>query len=120
MKIEIGPELVLQIEEPMAEVGIYITVNVDSAPAVEDIISKIYFKVDNGPPLWGHPGRLNYPTDMEDIEKADTHIAWRMAQHERRLWQAGFPPFIGVDHPDYKYEIALTEEQSTEISKHFL
>ena len=43
-----------------------------------------------------------------------------MAQHERRLWQAGFPPFVGVDHPDYKYEIALTEEQSTEISKHFL
>ena len=120
MKIEIGPELVLQIEEPLPGEGVYIAVNVDSAPAIDDIAEKIYFKVDNGPPLWGHPGRENYPEDLPNIEKADSHISWRIAQHERRLWQAGFPPFVGVDHPDYKYEIALTEEQSTEISKHFL
>ena len=120
MKIEIGPDLVLQLEEPLPGEGIHIAVNVDSAPAIDNMSRKIYFRVDSGPPLWGHPGRENYPGDLPNIEKADSHVSWRLSQHERRYWQAGFPAFVGVDHPDYKHEIALTDEQSTEISKHFL
>ena len=120
MKIKIGPDLVLQIEDPLPNDGIYIAANVDSAPAIDNITRKIYFKIDNGPPLWGNPGQENYPKDLPNIEKADSHVSWHPAQHERRYWQAGFPVFVGVDHPEYKHEVALTEEQSTEISKHFL
>jgi hypothetical protein len=120
MEIKIGPDMVLHLEDAMPDIGIYIAADVVSASAIANLASKIYFKVDNGPPLWGHPGQINYPPDMEDLKKADSHMAWRLAQHERRYWQAGFPVFVGVDHPDYKYEVELTEKQSQEISKQFL
>lgn len=117
-EIKIGPELILQLEEPLADVGISIAGDLVSCPAVPDINRKIYFKV-GGPRIWGFPGIENYPTDLPDITKPNNHVSWRLAQHDRRYWQAGFQPVIGIDHPDYQYEVELTEEQSKVISKYF-
>ena len=119
-EIKIGPEMVLQLEEPLLGEGISIAGDITHTPAIDDIIRKIYFKVDNGPKIWGYPGTENYPPDLPNIEKPDNHIAWRLAQHERRLWQSGGQPLVGVDHPEYQHEIELTPEQGQAISKYFL
>ena len=119
-EIKIGPEMVLQLEEPLAGEGITIAGTLAQMPSIDNISRKIYFKVDNGPKIRGYPGRENYPPDLENIEKPDNHVAWRLEQHERRLWQSGGQPCVGVEHEDYRYEIELTPEQGKAISKYFL
>jgi hypothetical protein len=119
-EIKIGPEMVLHIEEPMYSDSIVIAGCVAQAPAIDSIIRKLYFKVDNGPKILGYPGIENYsPEAAEDLQKPSNHITWRLAQHERRLWQAGGQPFVGVDHPEYQHETELTPEQNQIISKYF-
>ena len=120
IEIKIGSELNLQLEEPLAGEGISIAGDIVSSLAMEEISRKIYFKVDNGPKVYGHPGRENYPPDLENIEKPANHVAWRLAQHERRLWQSGYQPYVGVDHAGYQHEVELTPEQSHAISKYFI
>lgn len=119
IEIKIGPDLTLAFEEPLADMGIGIAANITVMPVLDDIANQIYFKVDTGPKLRGQVGNGNYPEDMPNRDKANNHISWRLAQHEARLWQIGGQPYLGIDHPDYQYEIALTSEQSEIISKRF-
>ena len=118
-EIKIGPELVIQFEEPLSGEGIGIAGNILSVPAIPNINRKIYFSV-GGPKIWGYPGIENYPSDLDNIVKPDNHVSWKLAQHDRRYWQAGQQVVAGVDHPDYNYKIELTEEQSKAISQYFL
>ena len=118
IEIKLGADLTLAFEEPASDMGIGIAASITTMPVLDDIANQIYFKVDTGPKLRGWSGNVNYPEDMPNRNKADNHISWRLAQHEARLWQIGGQPYLGVDHPDYQYEIALTVEQSKIISRY--
>ena len=119
IEIKLGPDLTLAFEEPLKEIGIIIAANITAMPVLDDIANQIYFKVDTGPKLRGWSGNANYPEDMPNRNKDPHHVSWRIAQHEARLWQIGGQPYLGVNHPDYQYEIALTAEQSEILSKCF-
>jgi len=119
IEIKLGPDLTLAFEEPLKEIGIIIAANITAMPILADIANQIYFKVDTGPKLRGWSGNVNYPEDMPNRIEDPHHVSWRIAQHEARLWQIGGQAYLGVDNPDYQYEIALTAEQSEIISKCF-
>jgi hypothetical protein len=119
IEIKLGPDLTLAFEEPANDMGIGITASITAMPVLDDIANQLYFKVDTGPKLRCRTGNGNYPEDMPNRNKADNHVSWRLAQHEARLWQIGGQPYLGIDHPDYQYEIELTAEQSEIFSKRF-
>ena len=118
IEIKLGPDLTLAFEEPANDMGIGITASITAMPVLDDIANQLYFKVDTGPKLRCRTGNGNYPEDMPNRNKADNHVSWRLAQHEARLWQIGGQPYLGVDHPDYQYEIELTAEQNEIINKY--
>lgn len=119
IEIKLGPDLTLAFEEPARDMGIGIAASITATPVLDDIANQIYFKVDTGPKLRGWSGNVNYPEDMPNRNKLPPHhVSWRLAQHEARLWQIGGQPYLGVDHPNYQYEIELTAEQNETISKY--
>lgn len=118
IELKLGPDLTLAFEKPITDIGIGIAANITATPVLDDLANHIYFKVDTGPKLRGHTGNGNYPEDMPNRNKADNHISWRLAQHECRLWQIGGQPYLGVDHPSYTFEMALTAEQNEIICRY--
>jgi hypothetical protein len=66
---------------------------------------KLYFRVCNGPYLWP--------------ELEQDRLVWRIAQHERRLWQSGESVVFG-HWTDSTVEIDLSIEQRTSIQTYFL
>ena len=118
IEIKLGPDLTLAFEEPARDMGIGIAASITAMPVLDDIANHLYVKVDTGPKLRCRTGNGNYPEDMPNRNKADNHVSWRLAQHEARLWQIGGQPYLGVDHPDYQYEIALTAEQNEIINRY--
>lgn len=66
---------------------------------------KLYFRVCNGPYLW------------PEIEEG--RLVWRIAQHERRLWQSGELVVFG-HWSDSPTEIALSPDQQTILQTNFL
>lgn len=65
---------------------------------------KFYFRVSDGPYLW------------PEIE--DGKLVWRIAQHERRLWQSGGSVVFG-HWSDTSSEQSLSIDQQTIIQNYF-
>jgi hypothetical protein len=66
---------------------------------------KLYFRVCNGPYLW------------PEIEQ--DRLVWRIAQHERRLWQSGESVVFG-HQSDPSTEISLSSDQRSALQNYFL
>jgi hypothetical protein len=92
---------------------------------------KLYFRVDTGPynycatgnSAWisAHPDLTNPNNGFqrEEIEKPDNYVCWRLPQHERRLWQAGFPVYFGFYTDNGPKEIQLDPETAEVLKKDF-
>lgn len=94
------------------------------------VSEKLYFRVSTGPFNYGFPGATawnnlepaldqNFPKPTELIEKPDNYVCWRLPQHERRLWQAGFPVYFGYFIKEQPIEIEL-DQQTANIIKTYL
>lgn len=92
---------------------------------------KLYFRVDTGPYNYAFPGSSGWAGSEPDlyrpyieppketITKPDDYVCWRLPQHERRLWQAGFPVYFGYYLGDTPKEIQLDSETAEVLKKDF-
>jgi hypothetical protein len=95
-----------------------------------DASKKLYFRIGTGPFNYAFPASSawNNPTPTLDnrfsikeeaIEKPDNYVCWRLPQHERRLWQAGFPVYFGYVTKEGPIEIEVDNQIADILKKDF-
>lgn len=91
---------------------------------------KLYFRVGTGPYNYGFPAASAwnnltpaldkmFEVSQEIIEKPDNYVCWRLPQHERRLWQQGFPVYFGFYSKEGPNEIQLDQQIADILKKDF-
>lgn len=91
---------------------------------------KLYFRVGTGPYNYGLPAGSGWnsltPTldrkfevPQETIEKPNNYVCWRLPQHERRLWQQGYPVYFGYFSKEGLTEIELDPQIAEILKKDF-
>ncbi len=98
--------------------------------SLDNFANKLYFRVDTGPYKYGFPNSTGWsnpePTIdrrfepvKEEIQKPENYVCWRLPQHERRLWQAGFPVYFGFFNGEKTVEIELDKQITDTLKKDF-
>lgn len=95
-----------------------------------NVAEKLYFRVGTGPYNYAFPSNTGWVSSepeldksfarpADEIQKPDNYVCWRLPQHERRLWQAGFPVYFGFYSSSGPIEIELGAETTEPLKKDF-
>lgn len=101
-----------------------------SLGSMPEISKKLYFRVGTGPYNYGQgeasawnslePALDRYfDVPKEIVTKPEDYLCWRFPQHERRLWQQGFPVYFGYFDKEKVIEIELDKSTAELLKKDF-
>ncbi len=91
---------------------------------------KLYFRIGTGPYNYAYPAGTAWnslePTldnrfeiKKEVVEKPNNYVCFKLPQHERRLWQQGYPVYFGYFSKDGPIEIEVDQQIADILRKDF-
>lgn len=102
----------------------------ESLGSLVDVAKNLYFRIDTGPFNYAYPGNSGWASpepsldrpfnpNQEEVSRPDNYVCWRLPQHERRLWQAGFPVYFGFLNGNKRTEMEIDSQTSEILKKDF-